>query len=91
MLLWQAVEDAQKARQLNPAWPKPMHRLAQALAGLGQWEEAFAACREGAAGGAGASSEFEALEDEIAVNAAVHGSLVGFSGRKLEARLCIVF
>lgn len=83
----QAVEDAQKARKLNPAWPKPMHRLAQALAGSGQWEKALAACREGTAGSAGVSSEFEPLIDEIAVSAALHGSLAGFSGRRLEARL----
>ncbi|BDA45677.1 probable UPF0225 protein Spro_2712 at N-terminal half [Coccomyxa sp. Obi] len=62
---FKAVEDAQKARQLNPAWPKPLHRLAQALAGLGQWEEALAACSEGGAGSAGASSEFEPLIDEV--------------------------
>ncbi len=82
----QAVEDAQKARHLDPAWPKPLHRLAQALAGLSQWEDALEMCKEGAAR-SGGTSDFAPLIDVIAVTAAQHGSMAGFSGRKLEAIL----
>lgn len=86
-LCTQAVEDAENAKQLNPAWPKPYHRLAQALAGLSRWEEALAACSEGSVTcGNGGKSDFEPLVDEISVTAVLHGCLAGFSGRRLEAR-----
>ncbi|EIE22744.1 hypothetical protein COCSUDRAFT_16318 [Coccomyxa subellipsoidea C-169] len=80
------AKDAQKARHLDPAWPKPLHRLAQALAGLSQWEDALEMCKEGAAR-SGGTSDFAPLIDVIAVTAAQHGSMAGFSGRKLEAIL----
>lgn len=78
------MEDSKRAAELNPGWPKPHHRMAQALAVLRQWEAALAACKEGAAIAGIHASEFRPLMDQIATQAALHGCLAGFDGRKLE-------
>jgi hypothetical protein len=83
----QAVEDAERAAALAPAWPKPLHRLAQALAGLERWAPAVAACRKGAAilgQPPHVYADFALQLDGIAVAAGLQGDLSGFDGRQLE-------
>lgn len=87
MLTVQAVADAEEGATLAPGWPKPLHRLAQAQAGLRRWAPAVAACRTGAAMPGHAPSTykgFSLLLDSIAVDAAAAGDLSGFCGRRLE-------
>ena len=83
----QAVADAECAAALAPAWPKPLHRLAQALAGLERWAAAMAACRKGAAilgQPPHVYADFALQLDSIAVAAGLQGDLSGFDGRRLE-------
>lgn len=85
----QAVFDCEKAIALRPAWPKPHYRLALAHLALGQWAAATARCRAGEAlldRKAGGGSDFTALLDRIAMEAAVAGSDEGFDGRRIEVR-----
>ena len=84
-----AAVDASSAAELQPEWPKPLYRLAQARLGLGEYPAAVAAARRGEALLAAAgdcSREFAPLLDKIAVVAALNGSLAGFDGRLLEVR-----
>ena len=86
----QAKVDAELAAYLAPAWPKPLHRLAHALAGQRKWAPAVAACRRGAAFLGQAPDvhrEFGALLDRIAIDAALCGDMAGFDGRHLEVLL----
>ena len=87
----QAVADAERAAELAPAWPKPLHRLAQALAGLQRWGPAVAACKRGSAlpgQPPHVHASFALLQDDIAVAAALQGDLCGFDGRRLEVGMC---
>lgn len=43
----QAIEDANEAHRLFPAWPKPLYRLAQAQLALGLFAPAVGACLKG--------------------------------------------
>lgn len=83
----QAAKDAELAAQLAPGWPKPLHRLAQALEGQRRWGPAVAACRRGAAVPDQAPSvyrDFAALLHRVAMHAAQCGDIAGFDGRQLE-------
>jgi hypothetical protein len=61
---------------------------AKPQAELGQWDAAVAACRSGERlmddKTRNADTDFVPLLDRVAVMAALHGSLAGFDGRKLE-------
>ncbi|CAK0782952.1 hypothetical protein CVIRNUC_006147 [Coccomyxa viridis] len=81
----QAEADARQAIKLAPTWPKPLHRLAQALQGQQRWEEAITACQEGMALPS-ATRDFHPLRDAIAVQAALAGCFAGFQGRWLDVR-----
>ncbi|KAL4421167.1 hypothetical protein ABPG77_003350 [Micractinium sp. CCAP 211/92] len=85
----EAAADAAAAQRLHPSWPKPLYRLAQARAALGQWSAAVAACKQGhelSPKNSEGHTEFTPLWDWVAVLAARAGSLVGFDGQQLEVR-----
>lgn len=84
-----AAEHSEKAATLDPEWPKPLYRLAQAQMELGLYRGAMMTCRKGEAildAKKDNSREFAPLMDKIAYVAALNGSLAGFDGRILEVR-----
>lgn len=84
-----AAEHSERAAKLDPEWPKPLYRLAQAQMELGLYRGAMMTCRKGEAvldAKKDNSREFAPLMDKIAYVAALNGSLAGFDGRILEVR-----
>uniref|UniRef100_A0A7S2Z3P6 Right handed beta helix domain-containing protein n=1 Tax=Chloropicon laureae TaxID=464258 RepID=A0A7S2Z3P6_9CHLO len=85
----ESIADAYAAIELRPDWAKPYYRIAQAKAGLGDYRNAVAACRQGQRlleDRGDRSREFVALMDEISNEAFLSGSLAGFDGRLLLVR-----
>ncbi|KAL4457278.1 hypothetical protein ABPG75_012143 [Micractinium tetrahymenae] len=85
----EAAADAAAAHRLYPSWPKPLYRLAQAKAALGQWAAAVGACKKGhelSPKNSEGHTDFTPLWDWVAVHAARAGSLAGFDGQQLEVR-----
>lgn len=84
-----AAAAARKANTLRPKWTKPLHRLAEALLECGEFAAAVAACKQGESlciANSDGHTEFTPLMDKLAIEAALKGSAVGFTGRQLEVR-----
>ena len=84
-----AALDARSAADLQPHWPKAFHRLALIESRLKNYAAAIDACRAGSAAAERAkcmTGEFKHLWDDVAIDAAMNGSLVGFDGRVIFVR-----
>ena len=84
-----AALDARSAAELQPHWPKAFHRLALIESRLKNYAAAIDACRAGSAAAERAkcmTGEFKHLWDDVAIDAAMDGSLVGFDGRVIFVR-----
>ena len=84
-----AATAAKKAHALRPKWTKPLHRLAEALLACGEFPAAVSACKHGESlctANSEGHTEFTPLLDKLAIEAALKGRAVGFTGRKLEVR-----
>ena len=83
----QAEADAGAAVEVRPTWPKPYYTLAQIHQRSAQFRAAVHACRQGEAlqePKSNLHSDFSQLLDQIAIQSALSGDLVGFDGRHLE-------
>lgn len=87
----EALRDAEEAVVLHPSWAKGHHRKAKALQELGRFEEAAAACSEGAKAASGSSEAsevklLERLRGELMLEAA-GPALLGWWHGKVSAAL----